>query len=268
MLGLARESKPKRAGVHDASVVTPANRQSGLGNQAVQRMLRTLSARPGGPGGQTLVQRQAAPSVTAGPFDNLPADLRGVLEVSFAADEFGCRGGADAAQCFNKMDASARAVLTSLYRRLSGFTLWPHVRWVGGVWTTGVGGAHFTTHDGTAFFADLLADPRFCIDIPAGALLHPGSTSVREISTGDGLHLSLEAGNKVSAHIDAISPAVGRDATKRCRYDPVAAAAHIGREVVPLGIPGLQVFPEPRPNFGVPERGQPPQDFIRYEIRF
>jgi len=131
-----------------------------------------------------------------------------------------------------------------------------------------VGGAQFIVIDGGKFFSALLADPRFCLDTAAGALLHKGATSVREISDSDSLHLSLGSSNSASAHIDKISPAIGREASFRCRYDPTATAAHIGREVVPLGIPGLQIFPEPKPTYGLPDRGEAPPEFIRFEVRF
>jgi len=114
----------------------------------------------------------------------------------------------------------------------------------------------------------LLSNPHFCVDTDVGGMLHRGSTSVREISTGDSLHLSLGTGNSVSAHIDAISPVDGREAGGRCRYEATRASAHIGREVVPLAIPGLQIFPEPRPTFGLPERGLTPPEFMRFELSF
>lgn len=214
----------------------------------------------------TILQRRAAPPVRMPPFDDQPAELRGVLEASFTAGKFGCRDGADAASCFNQLDPGARLVLTSLYNRLSRFGLWRHVLYVGGIWTSGVGGAHFIVKDHRSFFTDLLSNARFCADTAAGGMLHRGSTSLREISTGDSLHLSLGTGNSVSAHIDAISPVAGREAGGRCRYEPTRATAHIGREVVPLAIPGLQIFPEPRPTFGLPERGAAPPEIIRIEV--
>jgi hypothetical protein len=159
-------------------------------------------------------------------------------------------------------------VLTALYNRLNRFGLWPHVLYVGGIWTSGVGGAHFVVDDHLAFLDALLSGARFCVDTAAGGMLHPGTTSVREVSTGDSLHLTLGAGNLISAHVDAISPVVGRQTGGVCRYEPTRAAAHIGREVVPLAIPGLQIFPEPRPTFGLPERSAPPPELVRWEIRF
>lgn len=226
----------------------------------VQQWNRSYSAHP------ITIQRQIAPQVRRPPFDDLPAKLRSVLEASFSASKFGCAGGTDAASCFNRLDTSARIVLTSLYNRLSQFGLWDHVLYVGGIWTSGVGGTHFTVKDHRSFFSSLLTTARFCVDTAVGGMLHRGATSVREISTGDSLHLSLSTDNLVSAHIDAISPVAGRETGGLCRYEPARAAAHIGREVVPLAIPGLQIFPEPRPTFGLPERGEPPPEIIRLEI--
>jgi hypothetical protein len=214
------------------------------------------------------VQRQPAIPVHRPPFDDLATDLRNVLETSFIERKFGCPGSIDAADCFNRLDARARIILISLYNRLSRFGLWSHVLYAGGIWTSGVGGAHFTVKDHPSFFSSLLASGRFCVDTAVGGMLHRGATSVREISTSDSLHLSLGSSNIVSAHIDAISPVTGKQEGGLCRYEPTAAAAHIGREVVPLAIPGLQVFPEPRPIFGLPEREAPPPEFIRFEFRF
>jgi uncharacterized protein DUF4157 len=211
------------------------------------------------------LQRQAAPAVRRPPFDDQPEDLRRSLEASFAAGKFGCKGGVDATSCFNRLDSSARLVLISLYNRFTRFGLWDLVLYVGGIWTSGVGGAHFNVRDSKAFFSSLLAGAQFCMDTAAGGILHRGATSMREISTGDSLHLSL-TGNTVSAHIDAISPAAGRETGGSCRYDPTAAAAHIGREVVPLAIPGLKIFPEPRPTFGLPEQGAPAPEIIGLEL--
>lgn len=192
-----------------------------------------------------------------------------MLEDSFAAQTFGCLGGADAAECFNRLDRRAVIVLLSLYNRFAAFGLWGHITRVGGIWTSGVGGAHFTVDNHVAFLDDLLKSGQFCLDTAAGGMLHPGTTSVREISTGDSLHLSIGAANQVSAHIDAVSPAAGRErGTFWCHYDPVRTGAHIGREVVPLAVPGLQIFPEPRPTYGLPERAPAPPEFIRWELRF
>jgi hypothetical protein len=215
-----------------------------------------------------MLQRQSVPPARRPPFDDEPVELRSVLEVSYAAGKFGCARGSDAADCYNMLDAGARIVLKSLFNRLNRYGLWGHVVHVWGIWTTGVGGAHFTVKDHVKFLDALLASAQFCIDSAAGGMLHRGATSVREISSSDSLHLSLGTSNQVSAHIDAISPAASRESNFRCRYDPTAAVAHIGREVVPLGIPGLQIFPEPRPTHGLPDRGEAPPDIIRFEIRF
>jgi hypothetical protein len=123
----------------------------------------------------------------------------------------------------------------------------------------------------------LLSSAQFCVDTRLGALLHTEGHSIREISTGDSLHINIGEHNLISAHIDAISPVAGREAGGRCHYEPTRAAAHIGREAIPGVLAektriellrGLQIFPEPRPVFGLPERGEPPPEFIRLELRF
>jgi hypothetical protein len=223
------------------------------------------------------VQRQVAAPVRKPPFDDLPADLRAVFIASFAAGKFGCHGGVDAVSCFNRLAASARLVLTSLYNRFKLFDLWGHVLYAGGIWATGVGGAHFIVQDHRSFFSSLLRAGRFCVDTWLGGMLHRGATSLREVSTSDSLHVSIGARNNVSAHIDAVSPVDERGPGGKCLYHPSRAVAHIGREAVPdvsaraSGselLRGFQLFPEPRPTVGVPERGETPPEFIRFEIRF
>lgn len=224
-----------------------------------------------------LVQRQVAPAPPRSAFDEQPADLRSVLEASVATAELSCPGQTDASSCFNRWDSGARLTLRSLYNRLSQLTLWqPHILSVRNVWTAGVGGAEFTVKDHRKLFADLLAGGRFCVDTAAGGMLHAG-TSLREVSATDSLHLSLDARNGLSVHIDAISPVAAREAGGLCRYDPTRAAAHIGREAIPdvlarrSGVEllrGLELFPEPRRPGGPLEREPPAPEFIRFGIRF
>lgn len=216
------------------------------------------------------VQRQAAPAIRRPPFDDQPEELRRILDASFKAGTFGCRGGGDAADCFNRLEARERIVLTSLFNRFRELGIWVHVRLLSGIWTEGVGGAHFVVDD--KLFPDLLRGARMCVDTALGGMLHTG-TSLREVSSGSSLHLTLEAAKVaghqvVSAHIDAISPVAERLPGGMCRYDPTQAAAHIGREVVPLLVPGLQIFPEPRATVGPPGRTETPPEIIRFEIRF
>jgi hypothetical protein len=219
-------------------------------------------------GGPAVLRRAPEAPAPKTPYDEQPAELRAVLEASFAAKRFGGAGCASAAECFNKLEPGARLVLMSIYQRLARFRVSAHLATIDKIWTSGVGGIDFTVVDQIKFLDALLASGQFCLDTRAGALLHPGTTSLREVSSGDSLHLTLGAGRSVSAHIDAISPAIGREAGGRCRYDPTSAAAHIGREVVPLGVPGLTIFPEPRPTHGLPDQPQLSPDIIRWEWRF
>jgi tetratricopeptide (TPR) repeat protein len=124
--------------------------------------------------------------------------------------------------------------MTALYTRLLKAGLWEHIRSVGGSWTRGVGGAHFSAHDNTAFLEDLVASGCFCKDTRAGGLLHPGAASVREVTAGRGLHLSLGPDNRIYAHIDGHSPVVGIRAGGFCRYERSRTLTHFKREVLPL----------------------------------
>ena len=121
-----------------------------------------------------------------------------------------------------------------LYRRLVENGLWRHIHSVGGAVTTGAGGAHFTTKDNRAFLEDLLATGRFCRDTPGGGILHRGHISVREVTYGPGLHLSLADDNRIYVHIDRVSPVAESMADGTCRYDRVRSLTHMRREVFPL----------------------------------
>ncbi|MGH7930521.1 MAG: tetratricopeptide repeat protein, partial [Candidatus Binatia bacterium] len=74
----------------------------------------------------------------------------------------------------------------------------------------------------------------FCRDTVGGGLLHRGQISVREITNGSGLHLSLADNNRIYVHIDKVSPAVGPTAEGTCRYDRMRSLSHMRREVFPL----------------------------------
>lgn len=73
-------------------------------------------------------------------------------------------------------------------------------------------------------FSHLDADGRFHRDSALGRIFHPGAVSFREISPTDSLHVSVLPGNRVSVHVDAVSPLVVR--ADRCRYSIVRAVAH------------------------------------------
>ena len=81
--------------------------------------------------------------------------------------------------------------------------------------------------DGTTrrLFAALDATGRFFRDTAIGRIFHPGALSFREISANDSLHVAVLPGNRVSVHVDRVSPLlVGRDG--RCRYSLVRALLH------------------------------------------
>lgn len=78
-----------------------------------------------------------------------------------------------------------------------------------------------------AFFADLVASGRFCRDTPLGGILHRGSTSLREISDGDSLHVCIDADDRVSVHVDRFSPVAGGCPDGTCHYSVRAVLAHV-----------------------------------------
>lgn len=69
----------------------------------------------------------------------------------------------------------------------------------------------------------LEADRRFRRDSLLGGMLHPGKISYREVSPTDSLHILID-GNKVSAHVDDVSPLrVRPDGTTRYAWGRVVA---------------------------------------------
>ncbi|HEX2148824.1 MAG TPA: tetratricopeptide repeat protein, partial [Actinomycetota bacterium] len=138
------------------------------------------------------------------------------------------------AKTTERLDARARVTMALLYRRLLEMGIWRHIHSVGGAVTAGSGGAHFTTRDNRAFLRELLSKGRFCRDTPGGGLFHPGLISVREITDGPALHLSLAADNRIYVHIDRVSPAVNATPDGTCRYDRHRSLAHMRQEVFPL----------------------------------
>ena len=81
--------------------------------------------------------------------------------------------------------------------------------------------------DRRRFFADLVASGRFCRDTPAGAILHRGGVSLREISDGDSLHVCVDRDDRVSVHVDHFSPVAGANPDGTCRYSVGAVLAHL-----------------------------------------
>lgn len=78
--------------------------------------------------------------------------------------------------------------------------------------------------DPAALFRHLDASGRFHRDTGIGRLFHPGQVSLRENVPNDSLHVVVE-GNRVSAHVDRVSPLVVQPAGPS-RYSVRRAAAH------------------------------------------
>jgi len=74
-------------------------------------------------------------------------------------------------------------------------------------------------------FEQLDATGRFHRDTRLGRLFHPGTVSYRELATTDSVHLSVTRANRVSVHIDRVSPVLVR-AGGRARYSLCRALAH------------------------------------------
>jgi hypothetical protein len=210
-----------------------------------------------------LCAAEAMPPCTS--TDCQPADLQTVVAKSFV----------DPADWFEGLDSERRSALTAIFNRMCRYGLWCHVRLllriVPGEAPVTVGGQTFRvpgstpsvylmSRSGAALGEALVATGRFCIAWGLGASEHPKQITLREISSSDSLHISIGPGDQLDAHIDRHSPVVEHPGSSFCPNLPSPAAiSHILREWVPekarkrLGIPGLEVVPEPAPRAPVPE---------------
>ncbi len=74
-------------------------------------------------------------------------------------------------------------------------------------------------------FTDLDGTARFHRDTAVGRIFHPGTDSYREISTNDSLHITVSPENRVSVHVDRLSPLAVRPG-RACRYSVLRAVVH------------------------------------------
>lgn len=81
----------------------------------------------------------------------------------------------------------------------------------------------------------LEASDRFRRDTGLGNIFHPGKISYREVSTVDSLHIVI-AGNRISAHVDEISPlgrrrdgSIGYSLLRVLAHNVAGACAHLAR---------------------------------------
>ena len=74
-------------------------------------------------------------------------------------------------------------------------------------------------------FTDLDGTARFHRDTALGRIFHPGTVSYREISTNDSVHITVSPENRVSVHVDRLSPLAVRPG-RPCRYSLLRAVVH------------------------------------------
>jgi hypothetical protein len=121
--------------------------------------------------------------------------------------------------------SDAKADVTPLGQRLADVGAWSNLEALR-LGPSGRSG-EFRTGNPSTLMANLLATSRFCLDTKAGKVLHPGALAFREVSNRESLHVAL-SGTRVSAHLDRVSPLVGRKADKgHCRYSVSRVAAHV-----------------------------------------
>ncbi len=83
----------------------------------------------------------------------------------------------------------------------------------------------FTAADPEAFVQAVEATGRFRRDTRIGAIYHPGRMSFREVTAGTSLHITV-AGERVTVHVDRVSPLAPTQPDERCRYSLGRIAAH------------------------------------------
>lgn len=76
-----------------------------------------------------------------------------------------------------------------------------------------------------ALFTKLDETGTFHRDSAVGRIFHPGTASFREISPSDSLHIAVSPDNRVSVHVDRLSP-LAVHGERGCRYSLVRAVAH------------------------------------------
>ena len=76
-----------------------------------------------------------------------------------------------------------------------------------------------------ALFGDL-DEGRFRRDTRWGAILHPGSVSLREARATDALHVSVK-GERLTVHVDRFSPLALKPGDRRRRYAPLRVMVHV-----------------------------------------
>lgn len=82
----------------------------------------------------------------------------------------------------------------------------------------------FALHDPVALFRSLERSGRFHRDRRLGRVYHPGALSLRENVPNNSLHVSID-GNRVSAHVDRVSP-LGLSDERAPRYSLGRVALH------------------------------------------
>ncbi|HEX2274612.1 MAG TPA: DUF1059 domain-containing protein [Acidimicrobiales bacterium] len=78
---------------------------------------------------------------------------------------------------------------------------------------------------GRLLFSELDGRAPFHRDSALGRVFHPGTVSYREITTSDSLHITVSPENRVSVHVDRLSPLAVRPGHP-CRYSLLRAVAH------------------------------------------
>ncbi|MFN2538899.1 MAG: DUF1059 domain-containing protein [Mycobacteriales bacterium] len=74
-------------------------------------------------------------------------------------------------------------------------------------------------------FSDLDQTGTFHRDSAVGRIFHPGTASFREVTPNDSVHIAVSSDNRVSVHVDRLSPLAIRPG-HGCRYSLVRAIAH------------------------------------------
>lgn len=194
-------------------------------------------------------------------------EFNNFLRNSSVAQSLGCARSLNLTNCVGKASPGAYQAARGIYLRLKHLELWRHVDDLVALRTVGSKGGTFTSLHYGKLAAAVFSNPFLCRDNGLGALLHGGQTCFRELSRFDSLHLCLWQDERFDIHIDEIRPVKGRNDKGICLYEQPNAFIHIGREVLPLAIPGLIAYPSPIPFVEDPEP-QRGSEALRWHLRF
>jgi hypothetical protein len=184
-------------------------------------------------------------------WENLPKEARRVLQYSFKTRQQGewiWKRGKSAADCFNRLRRERRQAFRAVYDALKAEGVWTKIQRVIDFWPRPVRGVRFTLSNPKRLMSHLILSHRFCRDTHLGGSQHKGVTWRQVVKAGtEGLHIEITSKSS-NAHLDTISPVLGRAPNGECRYSMRHILPHISREL--WGWRNIELFPPVKPRKG------------------